>query len=98
MAVDASPSLEAKRRRRMLVHEEYRKCVVFLLADIPDEETGVMKRRPAASGKNTSPPTKQLCNSPLRARRPVEKAPRSQYNGTMPCPNKHRSERPGGVF
>lgn len=33
----------------MVIGDEYRKCVVFLFADVPDEETQELKRTPAGT-------------------------------------------------
>jgi len=33
----------------MLIDAQYRKCVVFLFADVPDERTGIVNRTPAGS-------------------------------------------------
>jgi len=35
--------------KRMMIHEQFRKCVSFLLVDTVDKETRTPKREPAAT-------------------------------------------------
>ena len=44
-------------RPDMLIDEEFRKCVTFLFVDKPDQESGNLKRVPAATAFLVGPDT-----------------------------------------